>query len=83
MFELVVGFIVAAILFIAEYLLCTKFKSPSLGRNYSRFDSRRNDLVLFASGRIPSETKYLFPFVISKHPVFWRLGDRPRQIQEN
>ena len=31
MFELVIGFIVATILFIAEYLLCTKLKSPLWG----------------------------------------------------
>lgn len=31
MIELVVGFVIAAVLLIAEYLLCTKFKSPLWG----------------------------------------------------
>ena len=46
MIELVVGFAIAAVLLIAEYLLCTMYeiKKPSLGRNYSRFNSCRNDL---------------------------------------
>ncbi len=31
MIELVVGFVIAAVLLIAEYILCTKFKSPLWG----------------------------------------------------
>ncbi len=31
MIELVVGFVIAAVLLIAEYLLCTKLKSPLWG----------------------------------------------------
>ena len=57
MIELVVGFAIAAVLLIAEYLLCTKLKSPLWGG--------------------------IIPVCHSKHFVFWRLGNRPRQIQEN
>ena len=59
MFELVVGFIIAAILLISEYLL--------------------------PSGRIPSETKYLFPFVILNTLFFgdWGTGrDKYKKIRQ-
>ena len=83
MIELVVGFAIAAVLLIAEYLLCTKeIKKSSLGRSYSRFNPCRNDLD-FCQWQNSSGNKIFISVCYSKHPVFWRLGNRPRQIQEN
>ena len=45
MFDLIIGFIVAGVLMVAEYLLCTKLKS-SLGRNYTLTYSWGNNLCL-------------------------------------
>ncbi len=84
MFELVVGFIIAAILLIAEYLLCTKFKSPFWGGIIPVL-ILAGTIFLFASGRIPSETKYLFPFVILNTLFFgdWGTGrDKYKKIRQ-
>ena len=51
MFELIIGFAVAAVLLIAEYLLCTKFKSPLWG-GIIPFLILAGTIWLFASGRI-------------------------------
>ena len=64
MFELIIGFIVATILFIAEYLLCTKLKSPLWGGIIPVL-ILAGTFWIFASGRIPLETRYLFPFYFS------------------
>lgn len=63
MIELVVGFIIAAVLLIAEYLLCTKLKSPLWGGIIPAL-ILAGTIWIFFSGRIPLETRYLFPFVI-------------------
>ena len=61
--ELVAGFPVAAILLLAEHLLCTKLRSPLWG-GIIPVPMLAGTVWLFASGRIPLETRYLFPFVI-------------------
>ena len=63
MIELVVGFVIAAVLLIAEYILCTKFKSPLWGGIIPVL-ILAGTIWIFASGRIPLETRYLFPFVM-------------------
>ena len=63
MIELVVGFVIAAVLLIAEYILCTKFKSPLWGGIIPVL-ILAGTIWIFASGRIPLETRYLFPFAI-------------------
>ena len=75
MFELVIGFIVAAILFIAEYLLCTKLKSPLWG-GIIPILILAGTIWIFSSGIIPLETKYLFPFIILNTLFFgdWGTG---------
>ena len=69
MIELVVGFIIAAVLLIAEYLLCTKLKSPLWGGIIPVL-ILAGTIWVFASGRIPLETRYLFPFVVL-NALFW------------
>lgn len=63
MIELVAGFAIAAVLLIAEYLLCTKLKSPLWGGIIPVL-ILAGTIWVFASGRIPLETRYLFPFVV-------------------
>ena len=63
MIELIVGFIIAAVLLIAEYFLCTKLKSPLWGGIIPAL-ILAGTIWIFFSGRIPLETRYLFPFVI-------------------
>ena len=85
MFELVIGFIVATILFIAEYLLCTKLKSPSLGAELFPVLILAGTIWIFAGGIIPMETKYLFPFVILNTLFFgdWGTGrDKYKKIKQ-
>ena len=65
MIELVVGFAIAAVLLIAEYLLCTKLKSPLWGGVIPVL-ILAGTIWIFASGRIPLETRYLFPLIDSK-----------------
>lgn len=84
MFELVIGFIVAAILFIAEYLLCTKLKSPLWG-GIIPILILAGTIWIFSSGIIPLETKYLFPFIILNTLFFgaWGSGrDKYKKIKE-
>ena len=69
MIELIVGFIVATVLLIAEYLLCTKFKSPLWGGIIPVL-ILAGTIWIFAKGIVPLETKYLFPFVIL-NTLFW------------
>ena len=84
MFELIIGFIVATILFIAEYLLCTKLKSPLWGGIIPVL-LLAGTIWIFASGIIPMETKYLFPFVILNTLFFgdWGTGrDKYKKIKQ-
>ena len=84
MIGLVVGFAIAAVLLIAEYLLCTKLKSPLWGGIIPVL-ILAGTIFLFASGRIPSETKYLFPFVILNTLFFgdWGTGrDKYKKIRQ-
>lgn len=84
MFELIIGFAVAGVLLIAEYLLCTKFKSPLWG-GMIPFLILAGTIWLFASGRIPPETRYLFPFVILNTLFFgdWATGrDKYKKIRQ-
>ena len=84
MIELVVGFVIAAVLLIAEYLLCTKLESPLWGGIIPVF-ILAGTIWIFASGRIPLETRYLFPFVILNTLFFgdWGTGrDKYRKIKQ-
>ena len=73
MIELVVGFAIAAALLIAEYLLCTKLKSPLWGGIIPVL-ILAGTIWVFASGRIPLETRYLFPFVVL-NTLFLEIGE--------
>lgn len=84
MFELVIGFAIAAVLLITEYLLCTKLKSPLWGGIIPVL-ILVGTIYLFVGGRIPLETRYLFPFVILNTLFFgdWGTGrDKYRKIKQ-
>ena len=84
MMELVVGFAVAAILLILEYILCTKLKSPLWGGIIPVL-ILVGTICLFVGGRIPLETRYLFPFVILNTLFFgdWGTGrDKYRKFKQ-
>ena len=74
MMELVVGFAIAAVLLIAEYLLCTKLKSHLWGGIIPVL-ILAGTIWVFASGRIPLETRYLFPFVVL-NTLFLEIGEQ-------
>lgn len=75
MIELVVGFTVAIVLMIVEYLLCTKLKSPLWGGIIPLLIFA-GTVWVFASGSVPLEIKYLFPFIILNTVFFsdWSTG---------
>jgi len=69
MFDLVVGFAIAGVLFIIEYLLCTKLKNPLWGGIIPVL-ILVGTIYIFASGRVPLTLKNVFPFVIA-NTIFW------------
>lgn len=84
MFELIVGFVVAIVLFVAEYLLCTRLKSPLWG-GIIPVSILVGTIWIFTAGIVPLETGYVFPFVILNTLFFgdWGTGrDKYKKIQQ-
>lgn len=85
MVTLVIGFVVAAVLMLAEYLLCTKLKNPLWGGIIPVL-MLAGSIFVFASGRIPLTRNNLFPFVIV-NTIFlldWGTGrDKYKKIQQS
>ena len=75
MFDLMIGFVIAIVLFIVEYLLCTRMKSPLWGGIIPVF-ILAGTIFAFASGKVPLEIRYLFPFVVLNTLFFgdWGTG---------
>jgi len=69
MTDLIIGFAVAGVLLIAEYLLCTKLKKPLWG-GIIPILILAGTIYVFASGRVPLTTKTIFPFVVV-NTIFW------------
>ena len=85
MFDLIVGFVVAGGLMIAEYLLCTKLKNPLWG-GIMPLLILCGTIFVFASGKVPMETRYLFPFVILNTLFLgsWGTGrDKYKKIKQS
>ena len=85
MFDLIVGFVVARGLMIAEYLLCTKLKNPLWGGIIPLL-ILCGTIFVFASGKVPMETRYLFPFVILNTLFLgnWGTGrDKYKKIKQS
>lgn len=85
MVTLVIGFVVAAVLMLAEYLLCTKLKNPLWGGIIPVL-MLAGSIFVFASGRIPLTRNNLFPFVIV-NTIFlldWGTGrDKYKKIRQS
>ncbi len=69
MIDLIVAFVIAGVLLIAEYLLCTKLKNPLWG-GIIPILILVGTIYVFASGRIPLTTKTIFPFVVV-NTIYW------------
>ena len=85
MFDLIVGFVVAGGLMISEYLLCTKLKNPLWGGIIPLL-ILCGTIFVFASGKVPMETRYLFPFVILNTLFLgnWGTGrDKYKKIKQS
>lgn len=88
MIDCIIGFVVAAIFMVIEYLLCTKRKSPLWG-GIIPFLILLGTIFIFASGRVPLQTKYLTPFIILNTLFFgdWATGrekyKKMKQIELN
>ena len=84
MIDLIIGFAVAGVLFITEYILCTKLKSPLWG-GIIPILILIGTIFIFASGKIPFTTKNLFPFIVVNTLFFgdWGTGrDKYKKLQQ-
>ena len=82
--ELVFGFVIALVLMAAEYLLCTKLKSPLWGGIMPCL-ILAGTIWVFASRMVPLELRYVFPFVILNTLFFgdWGTGrDKYKKLQQ-
>lgn len=69
MIDLIIGFVIARILFVAEYFLCVKLKNPLWG-GIIPILILIGTIWIFASGRVPLTVRNVFPFVIA-NTIFW------------
>lgn len=84
MTDLIIGFVVAGVLMIAEYNLCTRLKSPLWGGIIPML-ILIGTILIFVSGKIPFTTKNLFPFVVLNTMFFgdWGTGrDKYKKLQQ-
>lgn len=84
MIDLIFGFMIASVLMIAEYVLCTRLKDPFWGGIIPMF-ILVGTILIFASGKIPLTTRDLFPFVVLNTLSFgdWATGrDKYKKIQQ-
>lgn len=82
--ELLAGFAIALVLMVAEYLLCTKMKNPLWGGIIPGLIFT-GSIWVFASGVVPLELRYVFPFVILNTVFFgdWGTGrDKYQKMQQ-
>lgn len=77
------GFVVAAILLVAEYLLCTRFKNPLLGGIIPVL-ILVGSVCILASGKVPLELKTLFPLFVANAIYFgeWAAGREKYQKRQ-
>lgn len=81
---LLISFIIAGVLMFAEYLLCTKFKSPLWGGIIPAL-ILMGSIYAFTMNIIPLKTDSVFPYVIINILFFgdWATGrDKYKKIQQ-
>lgn len=84
MTDLIIGFAVAGILMILEYILCTRLKNPLWGGIIPVL-ILIGTILIFANGKVPFTIKNLFPFVVVNTLFFgdWGTGrDKYRKLQQ-
>lgn len=69
MIDLIIGFLIAGVLFVAEYFLCVKLKNPLWGGIIPML-ILIGTIWIFASGKAPFTVRNVLPFVIA-NLVFW------------
>lgn len=80
MIQLVVSFVIAGMLLITEYYLCTKLKNPLWGGIIPLL-ILVGTVVILASGQVPLDRSNIFPFVILNTLFFgdWATGREKRK----
>lgn len=75
MFELGIGFAVAAVILFAEHLLCTRLKSPLWG-GILPLGVLVGTIFILTSGRVPLTLQTIFPLVIANTVIWgdWAVG---------
>ena len=78
MVDLIIGFVIAGVLFVVEYFLCIKLKNPLWGGIIPML-ILVGTIWIFASGRVPLTLRNVFPFVIA-NSIFWTAGGRQEEF---
>lgn len=75
MFNILFGLIIAAALIAVEYILCTRLRSALWG-SIIPIVALISSVLMFASGKIPLERNYIFPFFIANTLLLseWAAG---------
>jgi hypothetical protein len=82
--EWMIGFIIAGVLMVVEYFLCTRLKNPLWGGIIPLL-LLAGSIYVFASGIITPETKNLFPFLLINVLFLgdWGTGrDKYKKLQQ-
>lgn len=82
--ELIIGFVIALALLLAEYFLCTKMRSPLWGGIIPCL-ILAGTIWIFASGTVPLEMQRVFPFFILNTLFFsdWGTGrDKYKKLRQ-
>lgn len=83
---LIIAFVIAGVLLVGEYLLCTKFRNPLWG-GIIPVILLIATICVFASGKLNLEVSKVFPFVVMNILFFgdWATGRetyQKRQLEE-
>ena len=84
MIDLIIGFVIAGVLFVVEYFLCVKLKNPLWGGIIPML-ILIGTIWIFASGKVPLTIRNVFPFVIANTIFFgdWGTGrEKYKKLQQ-
>lgn len=82
--DLIMGFVIAGVLFTAEYFLCVKLKSPLWGGIIPAL-ILIGTIWIFASGRVPLTLRNIFLFLMANTIFFgdWANGrEKYKKLQQ-
>lgn len=72
--KFIAGFAIALVVMVAEYLLCTRLKSPLWGGIIPCL-ILGGSIWMFTGGPVPLELRYVFPFVVLTLLFFGEWAD--------